>query len=203
MIVSTSGKTPDGSATTVANHPDIVAAKCPACTSSSVVPILYGAPSEVHVLLFTRRRAWPGGAMGRLLNRQAPQWHCNDCGHQWRGGLFAGGAGTCLGEAVVIRIGSTAVGVRAEKQLAHRGVWPGSRDRREPVRLDCQRTSYCSEWRPRLRCARNQSTGWNAAARLLRRYKLLREDPLRPGVQRVFGARAYNADPASDVEGPP
>jgi len=116
MIVSTSGKTPDGSATTVANHPDIVAAKCPACTSSSVVPILYGAPSEVHVLLFTRRRAWPGGAMGRLLNRQAPQWHCNDCGHQWRGGLFAGGAGTCLGEAVVIRIGSTAVGVRAEKQ---------------------------------------------------------------------------------------
>jgi len=54
--------------------------------------------------------------MGRLLTGDAPVWKCLQCQNEWRGGLFAGGPGDSMEQAVIIRgIGNTAVGIRAEK----------------------------------------------------------------------------------------
>jgi hypothetical protein len=59
----------------------------------------------------------PGGAMGRLIGGQAPQWECRSCETQWRGGLYTGGDGSSPAAAVTIAgIGSTAVGIRMEIQ---------------------------------------------------------------------------------------
>lgn len=59
----------------------------------------------------------PGGAMGRLLGGDAPTWQCAACRERWRGGLFVGGSGESVEQAVIIQgIGRTAVGIRAEKQ---------------------------------------------------------------------------------------
>jgi hypothetical protein len=67
--------------------------------------------------MLLENRVQAGGAMARLLSGQAPEWHCLGCGNEWRGGLFVGGHGNSVGDAVVIQgIASTAIGVRAEKQ---------------------------------------------------------------------------------------
>ena len=90
---------------------------CPTCTSRRVVPLVYGVPSPLLHPLFLERKIFPGGGMGRLLNKQAPTWKCLRCDAEWRGGLFAGGPGDSMDRAVLIRgIESTAVGIRVEKQ---------------------------------------------------------------------------------------
>jgi hypothetical protein len=90
---------------------------CPACGSDEALPFIYGAPTHEHMRLCVQGKAAAGGGMGRLLTGRAPTWRCGRCKHEWRGGLFGGGAGTSLEDAVVIcGITSSAVGIRAEKQ---------------------------------------------------------------------------------------
>ena len=90
---------------------------CPRCRSEEVIPIVYGVPTSLLGPLFMTGRIWPGGAMGRLLGGQAPQWRCSRCESEWRGGLYAGGEGQSLDQAVVIRhVEHSAVGIRVEKQ---------------------------------------------------------------------------------------
>lgn len=90
---------------------------CPRCRSHEVIPIVYGVPNSLLGPLFMTGRIWPGGAMGRLLGGQAPQWRCTRCESEWRGGLYAGGEGPSLEQAVVVRnVEHSAVGIRVEKQ---------------------------------------------------------------------------------------
>jgi hypothetical protein len=90
---------------------------CPHCGSNRVLPIVYGALNHLLMGLVEQGRIWPGGAMGRLLSGEAPNWLCSQCRQQWRGGLFAGGNGSTPEQAVLIHgAGCTAVGIRAEKQ---------------------------------------------------------------------------------------
>ncbi len=97
--------------------PEPTTLQCPACSSTAVVPVVYGAPTPEIMMLCVQGRAWPGGAMQHLLSRGAPTWRCPGCSHQWRGGLFAGGNGESTEDAVVIRfITDSSIGIRAEKQ---------------------------------------------------------------------------------------
>jgi hypothetical protein len=90
---------------------------CPQCSSGDCIPIIYGAPSEVHMRLTFENKAAAGGAMRRLIGGNAPTWECRGCRHRWRGLLFGGGSGNSITDAVVIQnISSTGVGIRAEKQ---------------------------------------------------------------------------------------
>ena len=90
---------------------------CPVCGSHKALPIIYGMPTEEHMQLVMQGKAAAGGAIRRLLTGKAPTWECGACKHRWRGGLFTGGSGASVEDAVVIRgIANTAVGIRAEKQ---------------------------------------------------------------------------------------
>jgi hypothetical protein len=90
---------------------------CPQCRSGDCIPIVYGAPSEVHMRLTFENKAAAGGAMRRLIGGNAPTWECRSCKNRWRGPLFGGGSGSSMADAVVIQdISSTGVGIRAEKQ---------------------------------------------------------------------------------------
>lgn len=55
---------------------------CPLCRSHKVIPIIYGFPSPEMQKALRRRQAvlnscqtWEG----------QPEWHCNECGCEWRG----------------------------------------------------------------------------------------------------------------------
>jgi hypothetical protein len=90
---------------------------CRHCGVTLVRPIVYGAPNSPIMALAYHGAIVPGGAMARLLSGEAPNWECGSCRHRWRGGLFAGGDGDSIEQAVIIRgVTSTAVGIRAEKQ---------------------------------------------------------------------------------------
>jgi hypothetical protein len=91
--------------------------RCPKCAGRDVAPIVYGVPNSMLEPLFKEKKIFPGGAMDKLLTKDAPVWKCLGCQSEWRGRLFEGGPGDSMEHAVVIRgIDNTAVGIRAEKQ---------------------------------------------------------------------------------------
>jgi hypothetical protein len=52
---------------------------CPSCGSRGVVRIVYG---------FVDQSAYEEGSVrfgGCVLSGDSPNWHCNKCGHEWRG----------------------------------------------------------------------------------------------------------------------
>jgi hypothetical protein len=53
---------------------------CPLCGSRSVVGIAYGLPDELGEEAARRGAIRLGGC---ILVKDAPKWHCRDCGHQW------------------------------------------------------------------------------------------------------------------------
>ncbi len=54
--------------------------KCPQCGSRSVVPILYGYPTEDSINKAHRGELHMGGCM---VTGDDPELSCNECGEQW------------------------------------------------------------------------------------------------------------------------
>ena len=53
---------------------------CPECGSPSIVPIIYGKPTKDLVRMEEEGLAIMGGYSS---SDQDPEWHCNDCEHEW------------------------------------------------------------------------------------------------------------------------
>ena len=54
--------------------------KCPSCQSEEVVPIEFGFPSPEMVEAADRGKIKLGGC---CVEVDDPEWHCNDCEHEW------------------------------------------------------------------------------------------------------------------------
>src|SRR5262245_8991042 len=67
--------------------------RCPKCAGTSVAPIVYGVPNSMLEPLLKEKKIFSGGAMGKLLTKEAPVWKCLGCESEWRGRLFEGGPG--------------------------------------------------------------------------------------------------------------
>ena len=56
--------------------------RCPQCEGETVVPILYGMPTEEAFLEEEQGLIALGGCCQEI---GAPIWHCNACEHEWGG----------------------------------------------------------------------------------------------------------------------
>ena len=61
-------------------HIDRNVASCPQCCSLSVVPIVYGKPSEDLVQSMKAGLLALGGC---IIENNSPTWHCNNCNSEW------------------------------------------------------------------------------------------------------------------------
>ena len=55
--------------------------KCPECESKEVIPIMYGLPSPEAELEREKGKIILGGC---LIFEENPNWHCKNCGHEWK-----------------------------------------------------------------------------------------------------------------------
>lgn len=53
---------------------------CPKCGSKTIVPIMYGLPTEEAAEEAERGKIALGGC---CISEDSPQWHCRDCEHEW------------------------------------------------------------------------------------------------------------------------
>lgn len=54
--------------------------KCPQCQSKKVVPIIYGMPTQETFEEAEEGKLIIGGC---CLSDDSPEWHCNDCQHEF------------------------------------------------------------------------------------------------------------------------
>jgi len=54
---------------------------CPQCSSNEVVPISYGLPLGDAIKDAEAGKIWLGGC---IVTDEDPEWHCKDCGNEWR-----------------------------------------------------------------------------------------------------------------------
>jgi len=53
---------------------------CPECGSPEVIPILYGPPTKDLIEAEASGLCIVGG---KNMSDTDPEWHCNDCEHEW------------------------------------------------------------------------------------------------------------------------
>jgi len=52
--------------------------KCPKCNSTEILKILYG---DFPIPEKDEKEVWYGGG---IITDKDPNWHCKNCGHEWR-----------------------------------------------------------------------------------------------------------------------
>lgn len=57
-----------------------IAPECPECGSIDVIPIIYGPPSKDLLEAEASGLCIVGG---QNMSHTDPEWHCNDCEHEW------------------------------------------------------------------------------------------------------------------------
>lgn len=108
---------PDSSGVEAADQVPEGGLTCPRCGSDRRLPVVYGELNPMLHSLAVQGKVAVGEVRDELGARHAPYWQCVSCGARWRGGLFAGGTGETIEDAVIIAgTTSTAVGIRAERQ---------------------------------------------------------------------------------------
>ena len=56
--------------------------KCPKCDSQNIVKIFYGMPNLEAFLQAQEGKIHLGGC---CITDSDPEYHCDDCAHEWRG----------------------------------------------------------------------------------------------------------------------